>query len=252
MNSKSWQVFDGKIRSLKRHQQLSDLALTNANKLAKKHIGKKKNIATALGGKLHTHSQLNVPNTTTDIGREFITSRNKLNEQVIVELYRIFSDYLFNIIKEIEHKQPKRMLSLLSNKKDREIAYDKIIALGEYDALIDEMARRVFRSLENKRSTKDMLNSLIKTTNISISTTLINDALLFFEIRHLIIHNNCKADEKFINMLNKDIIKVRKVNDKISLNYRTTNKGLNTVFKLCKTLDDQLVGKGLVNAIVSP
>lgn len=43
MGSKSFQSFDGKIRSLKQHLQLADVVLTNANKVCSKKCRKREN-----------------------------------------------------------------------------------------------------------------------------------------------------------------------------------------------------------------
>ena len=83
--TKSFQIFDGKIRSLKQHLQLIDLSLTLACKCCNKEKDNGKNIATTLHAVSGTHLQLNIPNKTTDIKRTFAYSRRKLNEQAIIE-----------------------------------------------------------------------------------------------------------------------------------------------------------------------
>lgn len=246
MNSKSWQSFDGRLKMLKQHLQLSDLALTLANKMANNSAGNGKKIAETLGGSLDTHRQLNIPNEKKDISRTFITSRNKLHEQAIIELYSEFSNYVANIITEIEHKQPKRFLSILSENSENGIKYKEIIRIGSYNALIDEIAKRVFRTLENKRSTKDLLTAFINNTRIDVGADYLETALIYLEIRHLIIHNNTQADTKFINMPRRDIVKVNSSNQKICLNFKVTNEAINAIFRLCKTIDDGIVEKNLI------
>lgn len=249
MNSKSWQSFDGRIRMLKQHLQLSDLAITLANKKANSVTDNGKKIAEVLGGSLDTHRQLNIPNRKTDIRRTFITSRNKLHEQAIIELYSEFSNYILSIITEIEHKQPKQFLSILSQNSERGIKYQDIIKIGDYNSLIGEMANRVFRFLENKRNTKVLLTTIIKNAKITIDNDTLETALAYLELRHLIIHNNTKADAKFLSLPKHDIVSVNRVNQKITLNFRVTNEALNAVFRLCKLIDNALVDKHLVNPI---
>ena len=203
-------------------------------------------MAEVLRGSLDTHRQLNIPNEKKDISRTFITSRNKLHEQAIIELYSEFSNYVASIISEIEHKHPKRFLSILSENCENGIKYKDIINIGTYNALIDEIAKRVFRTLENKKSTKDLLKAFIKNTNINISTELLEKALAYLEIRHLIIHNNTKADAKFKNMPKHDIVSINSNNQKINLNFIVTNEAINVIFRLCKTIDDELMLKNLV------
>ena len=231
---------------LKQHLQLSDLALTLANKKAISLAGNGKKVAEVLGGSLDTHRQLNIPNEKKDISRTFITSRNKLHEQGIIELYSEFSNYVACVIAEIEHKQPQRFLSILSENSENGIKYKEIIRIGNYNALIDEMAKRVFRTLENKRSTKDLLNVFIKNTKVDVADELLERALVYLEIRHLIIHNNTKADAKFNRMPQHDIVSINKSNQKITLNFTVTNEAINVIYRLCKTIDDELIVKNLI------
>ena len=246
MTSKSWQSFDSRLKALKQHLQLSDLALTLANKKAARAAGNGKKIADVLGGSLNTHRQLNVPNEKKDIQRTFITSRNKLHEQAIIELYGEFSNYVANIITEIEYKQPKRFLAILSSNSENGIKYKDIIQIGNYKDLLDEIAKRVFRTLENKRNTKKMLTDFIKNTNIIINSHVLDKALAYLELRHLIIHNNTKADAKFLNMPQHTIVSVNKRNQKINLNFTVTNEAINAIFRLCKTIDDEVIAKNLI------
>ncbi|MBR1449588.1 MAG: hypothetical protein IJ588_14955 [Prevotella sp.] len=246
MNSKSWQSFDSRLKALKQHLQLSDLALTLANKKAAGLAGNGQKIAEVLGGSLDTHMQLNIPNEKRDISRAFITSRNKLHEQAIIELYGEFSNYVANVISEIEHKNPMRFLSLLSENSENGIKYKDIITIGNYNALIGEMAKRVFRTLENKRSTKDLLAAFIRNTSITIDNEILEKALVYLEIRHLIIHNNTKADAKFKGMARHDIVSINQRNQKINLNFTVTNEAINAIFRLCKKIDDEIVDKDLI------
>lgn len=153
MSTKSLQIFDDKVRILKQHLQLSDLALTMANKVCNKAKGNGKKIYETLGAKPGTHTQLNHPNEEIDIKRTFITSRNKLNEQAIVDLYSLFSLYISSLVEELSHKDPRKVLGLMTNKTESSLKYPEIINLGNYDAIIKEMASRIYRSLEDERST---------------------------------------------------------------------------------------------------
>lgn len=252
MGTKSWQIFDGKIRTLMQHLQLSDLALTLANNKANSLKDNGKSIGETLGAKTGKHLQLNIPNQPIDIKRTFVTSRNKLNEQALIDLYRIYSDYIRNIVAEVMHKKPQLLIELLklsgssskeskSEKDHHAISCEDILKIGCYDSLIDEISRRLYRSLENERSDVKLLSKIIKTTHINIDETLKKNALLYLEIRHLIIHNNSMADEKFLKMPNVNLVKVNSQNKKICLNYDITNRAITEVFKLCKTLDDEFL-----------
>lgn len=243
--SKSWQRFEGKLRTLKEYLQLIDLSLSNSNKVCLRNVGKNDKLGLALGGTKDSHMQLNMPNLKKDISRTFISARKQLNEQAFIELHCLFSDYISHIVSEIAHREPKSLLEILGNDAERTICFAKIVKLGSYDAIIEEMAKRIFRILENLRSTTDMLKKLLKITQISINKDLIEDALIYIDVRHLIIHNDSKVDEKFLQRDNKGLIPLKRT--KLALKFTTTNKATNTIYALCKSIDEELINHNLLS-----
>lgn len=239
--SKSWQRFEGKLRNLKQYLQLMDLSLSISNKQCNKRVTEEIKIGIALGGNEESHRQLNIPNQNKDIKRTFIAARKQLNEQAIVELHCLFSDYISHIISEIAHGNPKCLLGILGSDAERTICFADIVNLGSYDAVINEMAKRVFRILENLKSSTDMMKKLVKITKIQINDDLMHNALVYIDVRHLIIHNDSIADEQFIQRDSTGLIPLNK--NKLALNYETTNKATNTIYELCKTIDEELIKK---------
>lgn len=205
-----------------------------------------KTIEETLQNKAGTHPQLNIPNVNLDINRTFTTSRIKLNEQAIIELYANFSDYISSVIRELEDTNPQKVLPLIPKDKPTELTYADIFSLGAYPKILDEIAHSIFRSLENERSTPKLLRKFIKTFNLNIPTNLQGDALAYLEVRHLIIHANNKADAKFHSINNQGLVKVRASNQKIIVNYQMTSAAILKVSELCKRIDDELSVKGLI------
>ena len=221
--TKSFQIFDGKIRSLKQHLQLIDLSLTLACKCCNKEKDNGKNIATTLHAVSGTHLQLNIPNKTTDIKRTFAYSRRKLNEQAIIELYRLFSDYISNIVSELFKNNPYQLFGAITDKNERALFYHEIIQLSSYDAIIEEISKRIYRSFEKQRSTPKLLEKIISTTKVR------------------------NVDEKFKRM-DKDN-KIHITGKKLNMTYDLANASMNAVFKLCKSIDDQLIHRTLVSTL---
>lgn len=246
MSTHSWQAFDAHIRVLKQYLQISDLALNMVNKRLYRNIGNGKKIAQNLGSSVVRHMQLNIPTERVDIRRVMVTSRNKLHNQAIVDMYSIFSQYIADVIAEIQRKKPFAILSAIPANSERSLKYDEIMRLGNYNAILSEISKRIFRSLENERSTIKLITKLIKTTQINVAQDKIDNALLYLELRHLIIHNNACADTKFMKLNTSHVINVNAVNKKVILNYTTTNMAITSIFILCKTIDDEIVRKGLV------
>lgn len=245
IESKSWQRFDGKLRNLKQYLQLMDLSLTISNKQCNKFKGEKLRINEILGAKKESHQQLNIPNQSKDINRTFKTARTILHEQAFIELHCLFSDYISNIIAEFSKGDPNRLLNdILSQEKDRNLKFSELVKLGSYDAVIKAMSQKIYRVLENLRSSTEMMNKLIAFTKIKIDEELIKKALIYIEVRHLIIHNNSLADEQFILRDQKKLIPLKK--NKLSLNYDITNRATTTIFELCKKIDEEMINNGFL------
>lgn len=241
--SKSWQRFEGKIRSLKQNLQLVDLSLKLANRQCT-HGDDSKTIASVLGSSTQKRRQLNIPNKTIDINRTFVAARKQMNEQAFIELHCLFSDYIAHVISEIAHTQPQRLLSILGNDAERALSFADIVSLGNYDSVINEMAKRVFRILENLRSTSDMVERLCKITKIKIKEELKNDALIYIEVRHLIIHGDSIADGKFKTRDKNHLIPLQ--GNKLALRYNVTNRAINSIYELCRSIDNALIEKSII------
>ena len=244
--SKSLQSFEGKIRSLRQHTQLADIAFATVNKTCYQNRGNGQTIAQTLGTTTANHPQLNIPNESIDINRVFATSRIKLNEQALIELYAFFADYLSGVIREIEGVNPNRILGFVPPQSTTDLSYKDIFTLGNYNAILDDIAKRVFRALEDERSTPKLLKKFIKTAKLNVAVNIQQEALIYLEIRHLIIHNNSKADAKFNALNNAGLVMVNTRNKKVAINYALTSAAIDAVSLLCRSLDGELRRVGLI------
>ncbi|MCH5332084.1 MAG: hypothetical protein J1E33_06755, partial [Alistipes sp.] len=104
---------------------------------------------------------------------------------------------------------------------------------------------------ENEQSTPKLLERILAYTKINIDDDIKKDALLYLEMRHLIIHNRSKADENFI-IISQNKINIPK-DKKLPLNYEISSKAIEQVSTLCHTIDKELIEKKMVrerNAIL--
>lgn len=244
--SKSLQSFNGKVRSLKTHVQLADVAFTRINRKCSRNRGNGKSIGETLGTNAVKHPQLNEPNESIEINKVFATSRIKINEQALIELYAFFADYMSSVIREMENTNPNRILGVVPPDSPTDLSYKDIFMLGNYNAILDEIARRVFRSLEDERSTPKLLKKFIKVTKLNVPINIREDALVYLEIRHLIIHNNSKADAKFNAINNRGLVSVNAGNKKVAINYAVSNAAIDAVTALCQSIDGELTRIGLI------
>lgn len=247
--TKALQRFKGLIRNLKQNLELLDVSLTLANKVCKdKEKQESLSIAEALNSNIQRHPQLNHPNKPQDVKRTFSTVRIRMNEQTIITLYKYFSDYMTNIIREvIETNNSDAFVGLVAGNKDASMTFIDIIRFADKRSIIEEMARRVYRKLENERSTTELLNKVIKVTRMNIADELKKKALLYLEIRHLIIHNDSKVDKAFHERNDElqGLVKT-KAGDRLQLNFDLSSQAIACVSALCQEIDGQLIGLDLV------
>lgn len=248
--SKAFQIFDSNIRGMKQHLQLIDASLVNADKICRNAAKSNsvKTIADALKSQ-ENYPQLNTPCKPIDIGRTFKTARTKIHEQAIVELYKCYMTYLLNLIKEFLTIAPTRLLRGAAASQDNKMSYEDILLHYDNNELIEIMSKGVLRRLENARDTQGLLQKILKFSGISINEQTKKRALLYLNIRHLIIHNNSKADEKFIRM-NDGLVKINSRN-KIVLNYELSSNAIQTISALCSEIDEKLLEKKLLNPVMT-
>lgn len=241
--TKALQAFEGSIRTLNQHIQLVDRSLSIANKIVKKDH-KAQLICHALGCTVDSHPQLNIPCSSIDISRVYTTSRKKIHEQAIVDVYRIFSKYIQDIIEEFIHTDPMPLLQQVCSNRDNVINYETIIKIGAYERIIEHMANSIFRRFENEKSTTKLLDKILTYTKINIDSEVKENALLYLEIRHLIIHNRSLADDNFMTKANGKL--TIPTNKKLPINYEMSSSAIKKVCELCRLIDKELVANNMV------
>ena len=243
--TKALQIFEGSIRSLQLHLQLMDRALTLTQEYAKMNMDSYATLAETLSCTTSSHPQLNVPSKYNDISRCFTTSRKKVHEQAIIDLYRHFANYIRNIIEEFTWTNPLSLLATMANdKKSNILSFDDIIKCGDYNSIIIKMSEIIFRRFENERSTPKLLQKIISYADIKIDDNILKHALMYLELRHLIIHNNTKADENY-TIQYTSMIQINKDN-KIPINFKLSSQAILNVCTLCKEIDSKLIMKNMV------
>ncbi len=244
-HTKAFQIFTSGIRQLGQHIQLLDAALLLSDRRASGSLSNESTLADALDSNTRKYPRLNIPNTSSERSRVFAYSRSKLHEQAIIDLYRLFSEYIRNLIFEFIQVDPARLLETVARNKDNVLSFDRILKLGDMESIKEEMAKIIFRRFENERSSKELLNKILSYSGISIDEDIKKDALLYLEVRHLIIHNASKADMDFLALDTSNKVKLNQ-NNKFSLTFSLSKSAIYSVQTLCERIDTELVKVGLV------
>ena len=96
------------------------------------------------------------------------------------------------------------------------------------------------------RSTQKLVKLIVGHTKILIRQALSDEALMYLNIRHLIIHNNSKVDKDFYDKYRNRLSITP--NGKVPTDYQTFQAALNAIHKYVRTIDEQLIAKNFITA----
>jgi hypothetical protein len=237
------QKFRSRIEYIQQHLQIIDASLTQSGKLLSKYKPNTTNINIALGANGTTHDKLNHPTRTN--GRIISYSRAKNSEYSIIELYSCFTEYMKNILGEMYKKEPIKIVQKIADEnKDNKLTFAEIVQLGDYSKISELMVSKVFRKLENERSTTLLLEKVLNHTKIQLDDNIKRQSLMYLQMRHLYIHNKGIADKIFVDDFS-DLIQM-KIGDKLPSNFTTINNAVTIVSTLCDNIDKELINGNLV------
>ena len=94
---------------------------------------------------------------------------------------------------------------------------DEIMKASDISQLKVLFAKRVLRRLEQKRDSLDLIRALYKMLGKNTTKT-VNEAMPYLEMRHLLVHNGGRYDQKFIDNYGKCFTDA-KVGWRINLNF---------------------------------
>ena len=240
METRAHQIFRSRIQYLEMHLQTVDVSLTVMRRSVPTQCDE--NIAITLGFEPSKYGELNHPVKEKD--RIINHSRARNSEYALITLYGYFTEYLQNILSEIYKTKPLDVVGKAP--KENTISYADIVKLGSYKAISEHIVEKIFRQLENERSTKELLDKILNKT-VSVDETIKTNALKYLDMRHLFVHNSGIIDQLFLSKYGKDIS--LKVGDKLPTTYENARMAIEAVGLLCQTFDQDLINKGFVQQI---
>jgi len=175
--------------------------------------------------------------------RIFNYTRSKNVEFAVIDLFNAFTSYLKGITSEMYNHNP---IQIAGKAQDNGVlTFIEIVNLGSFENIQEEMVNRIFRKLEDERSTTKLLDKILSHTKIVIDENVKANALMYLEMRHLFIHNSGKADEKFTASYGTKI--QIKSDGKLPTNFEVISEGINAVSALIEKIDLFLIKNSLVN-----
>lgn len=245
----SLQSYRNSVEYIQSHIQLLDASLLNTlETLSKK--GDKIKLTSALNLDVSVYNKLNYP-----IKQHLALvklSQKRNSEFAILQLYNTFTKYLQDITSEMFTKNPMFVIQKAvvdkngEEKESHHFTYAEIIKLENYENVQEQIIKRVFRSIEELRSTTKLLERILKDTKVNLSNELKNNALTYLEMRHLFVHNRGVADDKYAAKYGGKFEPVIKKNKPLPANIETVNAAIQSINSLCFEIDNQLLSSGFL------
>ena len=119
---------------------------------------------------------------------------------------------------------------------------NQILSLRTRTDIVKMIMKQVFRKLENERSTPNLIRKTNDKLGLNVSDVIIDEALPYLEIRHLLVHSDGKPDEMFSQRYpNVEIERGR-----IKLNFSIVLQAYNAINQLVEEFDRQIMATGYI------
>ncbi len=192
------------------------------------------------------HSRLshrkNNPQTRRIVIRHFI---HTMYGSFIKDLYEELTLYLKELVYEaaIIAKDEKKANRLIGDSSIPSYNVKEILQYKNLNELIQNIANNIVQSLENERSTKELIKKICNKLDLKVEKHYIDEALPYLELRHKLVHADGKADYCF----KRDFPSI-KVNekDRIILNYTVVTEAKEAITRLVNEIDREAIAKGIL------
>lgn len=162
-------------------------------------------------------------------------------EAFIKNIYEDATQYILEILTAAAKKglDPNRLIG------EHKVSFEAndILKAGSWDKVVSMIAQSVFRKLENEKSTKNLLEKINSKLNLGVSAAKIDATLPYLEMRHLLVHADGKADQKFCESFPTI---GASVGQKLKLDYALLQKARLSICELINEYDQKIVAGNVV------
>ena len=175
------------------------------NRLATFHLTEGDFVLDLLGYALYELMKGNDFNTEKEAEDHYSNTKSKFTERIkrqsLVMLFAYFEAFLLDSLKLICDRKPEKMCS------SKTLIIEEIIKSGSYESVMSLVREKYITEVWT-----DVLSTLGLFDGSFVTKCFNTDELDFFkkflQLRHIIVHNDCKASQQFIRQTNLDIEKM--------------------------------------------
>lgn len=224
--TKSHQRLRSRVQYLRTHLEVSDLAVRLL--LASAGQCKDQSVLIPKGLALDCSRYTELDHPVSELDRLSSFSRSKNAEFALIAIFTYFSEYLSGILTEMFEFDP--LLVVGKAVGNQSLTFPEIVKLGTREAIEAHMISAVFRTMENERSTKKLLERILANTGTTIDDTV---------MRHIFIHRNGIADDIYVQNYGPQIGVTS--GDKLPTDFATAKASMEATLTLCGAIDAALL-----------
>lgn len=120
---------------------------------------------------------------------------------------------------------------------------NELLQAGNWPAVVKMVTDSVFRKLENERTTKDLIVKIDVKLKLGINQALIEAALPYLEMRHLLVHADGVADKAFCDKFHQFALTP---GSKIRVDYKNAQDARKHICALAAAIDRKIVQHGIL------
>ncbi|MCA4023762.1 hypothetical protein [Vibrio vulnificus] len=160
----------------------------------------------------------------------------------IKDVYEEVTEYLRTILEQAAEKgfESGRLIGEHSFKMDAK----EVLSAGNWQHVSKKIADSVFQALEAEKSTLKLIEKFVNKLALSIDKQLINDALPYLEVRHLLVHADGRASDEFKNKYSS--IRLRR--DNVFINYVFIDRMRKAVMPLIAAIDAEVISNDIIES----
>lgn len=135
--------------------------------------------------------------TATDPSRKRVVNHLKatLAAAYLKDIYEDLSDYFISLLRSAASNglDPNRLIG------EHKVSFEanQILMAASWSSVVDLVSKSVFRKLEGEQSTRNLLQKMNAKLDLGVQQDIIDAALPYLELRHLLVHADGVADEQF-------------------------------------------------------
>lgn len=167
--------------------------------------------------------------------------RNTLYASYIKDLYEDAMAYFSDVLNAAARHglDPSRLVG----EQNLNFSANDLLQSGSWNSVVRMVSDSIFRSLENERKTRKLLEKIDSKLNLGVDKTKIDAAMPYFEMRHLLVHSDGIIDHAFCAAYPG----FRETpGRRLALNIQRKRRARQAVETLIKEYDDRIVAAGVI------